>query len=94
MLLVASYFIKQMNLFIFIFLIGFSIFYSLLKKEKFLLKTVLLVFGFVILSLPIFQYNLSLTNNYSLMTGIGGWRDMPASFSLEYKTKRFLPIKK
>jgi len=93
MLFVASYFIKQMNLFIFIFLIGFSIFYSLLKKEKFLLKTVLLVFGFVMLSLPIFQYNLSLTNNYSLMTGVGGWRDMPASFSLEYKTKDFYQLR-
>lgn len=93
MLFVASYSVKQMNIFIFVIFICFSTIYSLLKKEKILLKNFLIVFGFVLLSLPVFQYNFSLTNNYSLITGVGGWRDMPPSFSLEYKTKDFYELR-
>lgn len=88
-----SYFIKQMNLIIFIVFICLYAVLSFIKYKSIDLKIVLYFLLFLSFCIPIFVYNFQTTQSYSLITGAGGWRDMPPSFNLDYKIKNFYTLR-
>ena len=88
-----SYFIKQMNFIIFIVFIGLYALWSLIKYKSIDLKIIFYCLLFLCFCIPIFVYNVETTQSYSLITGAGGWRDMPPSFNIDYKIKNFYTLR-
>lgn len=88
-----TFLIKQMNFLIFIVYFFILLIYKFLKSKK-LKPTFFFKFIFyLILCIPVFNYNYETTGSSSLITGAGGWRDIPPSFSLDYKIENFYSLR-